>query len=182
MRARRTLAVGAALVAAWAVAGCSVHPGTAAVVDGREISPDDVTDATDQLTPIYGGGAPIDPRTMLTVLIQAPFFTAAADEAGVGVGAEEARASLDEMMEAADVAAPEWHDATVEVQRFVLALEALGSSDGGDVLATEALDAVRAADVDVNPRYGAWDEEAATVSPAVSGWVVPAESDAGLGQ
>ena len=171
MRARKLVA-GAALAVVVALAGCSVHPGTtAAVVDGREISPRDLEVAAEELTPIYGGGAPIDERTMLTVLILAPFFTAAADEAGVGVDAEDARESLTELMAAAEAPVPEWHEATIEAQRFVLAQQALGGVQDGGEFAVDALEAVRAADVDVNPRYGAWDDDAAAVGPAAPDWI-----------
>lgn len=184
MRIRQVAAAGAALVAvlgfAPALAGCSVHPDAAAVVDGREISPAQVALATEQVAEVIvgPGGTTLPENTILQFLIDAPFYLAAAEEAGVGVTAEFAADAMDENMANRGLEPLAWSNESIEVARYVLVLQELSGLDDGGAAAVGAQEAMLAADVVVNPRYGVRNEETGFIDSAPPAWVVTAESQA----
>lgn len=162
MRSGRWALVGAVLVAV--TAGCSAHPGTAAVVDGRTIGQDYLEDASADL------GQP--PGTALSLLIAAPYFIAVAAEHGVGVTAADARAALEEAMAAQGDTTTTFGDGAVEVMQMALSAQALSLLPDGDRILSETDQVVLALDMDINPRYGEMDRTTGLVARAPLPWIV----------
>ena len=175
MRARKLVA-GAALAVVVALAGCSVHPGAAAVVDGREITPDQVEVATTQLAQVLQSaeGGTLGEQAILQFLIDAPYYAAAADDAGVGIELDEARDLMDENLAGRGLEPVAWSDESVAVGRHVLVLNALVGLDDGGAAAAAGEDAALAADVTVNPRYGQRDPETGFIGDLAPDWIVAA--------
>ncbi len=174
MRARRMLAAAALVAAAVTSTACSAPPGAAAVVDGRRIDADAVSVATDQLRDLLQGptGATLPEPTVLQLLIDAPFFIDAAEEAGVGISAEEARSEMDANLRAREIEPPDWSPESIDVARYVLVLSALGGLDDEGEARAGAEAAARAADVRVNPRYGERDATTGFIEDATPAWLV----------
>ncbi len=175
-RARRGVRLVAAAVTAVAVlAGCAGQPGAAAVVDGRSISTAELATAYEQLAPIFAGAGAQD---VLGVLITEPFAAQVASDRGVGVNDEQA---LDLLRQVATQALGEEKGAELEfgpgaiaVGRYSLAASALRDLSDADAAAAEYQDLVRAADIDVNPRFGSFDADTLAVAlPSTPSWIVP---------
>lgn len=154
MRGRRTVAVGAALVVAGVLAGCSSQLEVAAVVDGRTITEDDVTRVTEELGPYLLDSSP---RGVLSALVGTEAGLDVAEHFDVAVTDEQADAFLDELAAGAGQEPPaEWGAASLRVARVQVA-STLMAQAGFDGVAEEFSDAIAALDVDVNPRYGGYD-------------------------
>lgn len=176
-RPRRGWSVVAASAVAGAVllAGCSQQSGTAATADGRRITVDEVQQGTADLLPYYSG---IDQRTVLVLLAGAPAVLSIAEEAGVGVSADDARASLEKTATANGAKkAPTFGHAAVEVMRFSLAQKALQGATNATELVAEENARLAKISLDVNPRYGKVDLATGTVTDITYPWLV-APSDA----
>ncbi|WP_372593092.1 hypothetical protein [Actinotalea sp.] len=160
--------VGAVVVAA-SLAACSVHPGAAAVVDGRVISQDELQVAQKELAPILVGATASD---ILAVLIAAPEYAAAASENGVGVSTADAEQLLAEATASAGITeVVDYGPGALDVALFSLANANLSDlADGEDVLA-EVQAEVLAQDVTVNPRYGTFDETTGRVELTDPVWI-----------
>lgn len=180
MRARRMLTAVVLAAAAATTTACSVSPGAAAVVDGREISTGSVAVATEQLRDLLQGptGATLPEPTVLQLLIDAPYFIDAAEAAGAGVSVEEARSEMDANLRARGLEPPDWTAESVEVARYVLVLNALAGLDDDGAALAEGERAVRDADVRVNPRYGQRDATTGFISDVTPAWLV-GSADAG---
>lgn len=152
--------VGVALAAL--LAGCSAHPGTAAIVDGRTISQADLDEAYDEAN---AQGIEVDKPTMLVLLIAAPYFIEAASENDVGVSAGEALAAAETLTE-------DPGDGFIEFVRVELALENLQNLPDGDEVITEIDEYVRDLEMDINPRYGELNPETAEIARAPLPWIV----------
>lgn len=172
--ARGARAAGAALLAAGLLAACTGHPGAAAVVDGEAISTDALTSALDDLSPVYQG---VTPQGVLTVLVTEPFLAEVAAARGAGVSDAQARAFLEQQAvqqlgeeEAAEL---EFGPEALVVGRYSLAADAVQAAPDGADAAEEYRQLVSAADIEVNPRFGSF-EETTVAPPATPAWVVPA--------
>ena len=162
--------IGAVVVAA-SLAACSVHPGAAAVVDGRVIPQDELQVAQEQLEPILNGASASD---ILAVLIAAPDYTAAASANGVGVSTEDAEQLLADATTSAGIEdAPDYGAGALEVARFSLANSRLADLEDGATVIAQVQDEVLAQDVTVNPRYGTFDEESGRVQLTEPTWIAP---------
>ena len=155
--------VGAVLVVG---SGCSVHPGTAAVVEGRTISQDYLDDTYAEVEALG-----LDKSTTLALIIAAPYFIEAAAENGVGVTAGEARSLLEEGF-AAQGTEPTFSDGTVEFVRLRMALQNLQALPNGDELIAEVDAEVLALEMDINPRYGAMDRATGQITRGEVPWIV----------
>lgn len=156
-----TVVVGAALT------GCAAQPGTAAVVDGRAVSQDDLNRTVAELAPLLGEAVP---RDVLVSLMAAPLYIEAAEESGVGVSTVEIRDQLDQVALQVGTETEDWSDSTVELVRSSFAAQNLQGEDPEAFAAvTEEL---LEADITVNPRYGRFDLEARQIVPITAPWIV----------
>lgn len=170
--ARRPWSVVAAVAvaAAMLLTGCARQSGTAATVDGHRITVDEVQQGTADLLPYY---STIDQRAVLILLVEAPTVLAVAEDAGVGVSADDARAELEKAATAAGAKkAPTFGHAAVEAMRFSLAQAAIQKATNASDLAGEVTTRLAAVSLDVNPRYGTIDLAAGTTTDISYPWLV----------
>lgn len=160
----------AGLTAALVLSGCSGNPRAAATVEGRTVTTATL-DAT--VADLEAFIPSVDPRTVLVALMVAPHFIDAAAEHGVGVSDQDALDLIEMNLEASGTTRDEpVGDGTVEVIRFTMAANNLGTlPDSNDVLG--ALDQeIRELDIDVNPRYGTFDPAAGSIVADELPWIV----------
>lgn len=162
---RRTLLAVAAVAAFALLAGCSVHPGAAAVVEGRTISQQYLDDTYGEI-----GNPGLDKPTTLVLLIVAPSFIEAAAEQGVGVSEADARAAAEAGL--AGRGSSDLSDGTVEFFRFTLAMRNLQDLPDGAELVNEIAAEALSAEMDINPRYGDLDPQKAEIARAPLPWIV----------
>ena len=150
----RTTAVLA--VAALGLAACAGQPGAAATVDGEAISEAELAQTVADWTQL----APATPATVLQELVISPFVIEAAAAAGVGASEEDGREVLLAAAEDAGVDPADLHigpGLLLIGQRFAAQDAALEASKGR-VIEEAATTAIRDAEIQVNPRYGAWED------------------------
>lgn len=153
-------------VLAGGLAGCSVHPGVAAIVGDRTITQEHLEDAAADL-----GYSPTD---TLFLLIAAPYVIDAATDNGVGVSVADARSGLEARATQAGTQARAGAGA-IEVWRFALAVDNLqGLPDGGAILA-DVESEVFGLELVINPRYGELDRTTGEISAAPLPWIVTGE-------
>ncbi|QTE28888.1 SurA N-terminal domain-containing protein [Pengzhenrongella sicca] len=178
-RAVPVLLMAGALVVG-SLSGCSGQPGAAAVVDGEAIPVAELQDATSDLSPFFQD---VTQGTILMVLVVAPTFVQAAEDAGVGVSTSQAKEALEQTaasaVEAGDLTArtTPFSDAAIEVIRFTLIQTNLTELADDDVTAQITAD-LADLDAEVNPRYGEADFSTWSVTPVTAPWLVetaPAE-------
>ena len=167
MRLSRWAAVAA--VALVATAGCSVHPGAAAVVDGRTITQEYTQDASEDLG--------LDAGRTLSLLIAAPYFIDAAEANGVPVSPEDARAAVQDMRTAngGDAKAP-IRAGAIEIMRLVLASQALSGLADGAQIQSDTNAHVLGLKMDINPRYGEMDLSSGLIARPPLPWIVPTDA------
>lgn len=167
MRLSRWAAVAA--VALVATAGCSVHPGAAAVVDGRTITQEYTQNASDDLG--------LDAGRTLSLLIAAPYFIDAAEANGVPVSPEDARAAVQDMRSAngGDAQAP-IRAGAIEIMRLVLASQALSGLADGAQIQSDTNAHVLGLKMDINPRYGEMDLSSGLIARPPLPWIVPTDA------
>ncbi|PRY58117.1 hypothetical protein BCF74_11340 [Knoellia remsis] len=157
-----------ALAGALTLGACSgtTSAQTAAKVDGRVITNEQVQVATDQINTAFEGQMqqPLTPSTTLSLLIQAPYMIEAAKKAGQPQSESAARAQLAQLQE---TPAPE----TVQLVQADLSRMKLTQESGQALVET-----LRGLDVSVNPRYGEYDPANLAVTPDTPNWIVPSES------
>lgn len=167
MRLSKLAAVAA--VALVATAGCSVHPGAAAVVDGRTITQEYTQNASDDLG--------LDAGRTLSLLIAAPYFIDAAEANGVPVSPEDARAAVQDMRSAngGDAQAP-IRAGAIEIMRLVLASQALSGLADGAQIQSDTNAHVLGLKMDINPRYGEMDLSSGLIARPPLPWIVPTDA------
>lgn len=168
MRSKWVALAGVVLVA---TVGCSVHPGAAAVVDGRTIS-QDYLEAT-------AADLGMEPGQALFLLISAGSFIEAAEAHDVGISTADARAALEEQVGAETTAG--LSRGALEVMRMAMSAQALSELPDGPALVEETGAAALDLPMDINPRYGEIDKERSQVTRAELPWIVapaPAEEPA----
>lgn len=166
--ARRRAGIAGALAAAvLAATACSpAQAGAAALVDGRRITVQQVSDATAGIkagNPELAQGEGLE-RTVLFFLVISPWVLQAAQENGVGVSDSEARQLLTK------TASPD--PGAVKVLRTFLALQKLQQAQKTQAL-TAVQQAVVAAKPELNPRFGAFDPKQMAVVDVSPNWIVP---------
>jgi hypothetical protein len=169
-RSLAALAVGAALV----TAGCgSSGPNRAAVVDGTVISETTLQQAMEEMNSMDPSllQQKLTPSATLTALVQAPVVLDYLADKGVVVSDSVAT------KQAADRGVHDPSEGTLSIIRLAGAITAAQQSgqfaDSDAIALTEQL---RALDVDVNPRYGAYDPNTASIALTTPEWVEPANA------
>lgn len=155
MRMRRAAAAAVVLGFVMAAAGCSVHPGAAAVVDGHEISEAYLQGAYEDFAEL--GEA--TPQQLLGVLVAMRATDDVVEEQGISVSGADALAALNDR----GIDTSGFSAGGVQIARYLAIYEAAQArQDVADIEA--AMDAARrAADIVINPRYGSFDAEAGSV-------------------
>ena len=170
-RCAAALAVGAALV----LAGCGGPAGAdrAAVVDGRVISETSLQTAMAEVNSMDPAllQAKLTPSGTLTALVQAPVVLTYLD--GLGVKVSDTVATLDAQRRG--VAKPS--GSTLEIIKLATAISAAqGDGKLTDADAAALTDQLKALSIDVNPRYGTFNPETASIELTTPGWVTPLDA------
>ena len=163
MRRSARLAV-VPLAAALLLTGCG-RPGTAATVDGERITDAQVATLVDELSRLTSSTS--TPGTILPQMIVTPTVLRLAAEAGVATTDQEAIAVLDEGAAQKQVEPWDYSDELVDHVRQLLAAQVLmNDTEAGTALREE----VAALDVEVNPRFGTWRDDA--LAPPAWPWLI----------
>ena len=167
-RSVAALAVGAALV----LAGCGgpAGPDRAAVVDGQVITETSLQAAMSEVNAMDPQllQAKLTPSGTLTALVQAPVVLTYLD--GIGVRVSDSVAKLDAQKRG--VANPA--DSTLEIIKLASAIST-AQNDGKltDTDAIELTKQLQALDIDVNPRYGTFNTQTASIELTTPAWLEP---------
>ncbi len=162
------LAVGAALV----LAGCGgpAGPDRAAVVDGRVISETAVQSAMSEVNSMKPAllQDQLTPTGTLTALVQAPVVLNYLS--GLGVNVSESVA----MADAEKRGVPNPSDSTLEILKFAAAI-GMAQTEGKltDTDAQALTQQLQGLSIDVNPRYGTFNPQSATVELTTPAWLKP---------
>ena len=170
---RRTVAA-LVLGAALATAGCGATTADrAAVVDGSVISETELQTTMREVN----GMEPallqqgLTPAGTLTALIQAPSVLAVLAEKGVAVSDSVARQA------AAQRGLADPSEGTLQIVRLATAIGAAQEQGAVTEVEQQAVnDRIAALDVEVNPRYGTYDPNAAAVTLTQPAWITPADA------
>lgn len=165
----RRLVAALALGAALATAGCgSSRATTAATIDGSVISKGDVSRAVQQVNEMEPAllQSKLTPSSALTALIQAPVVLDFLGGRGLVVSDSVAT------REAQNRGVSEPSSSTLDIIRLASSITAAQSSGQLTQDDTVALsDKLRSQVVEVNPRYGTFNAETASVDLALPAWV-----------
>lgn len=167
------------VVGAVSVAGCTAQSGAAAVVEGEAIEVSTLHEATAELSPYLQDASP---AAVLLLLVAAPTFERVAQENGVGVSEQEARAVLDQLAASAPDAAQgdgpaEFGPASVSVAKLTLLQQRLQERPDGAAVLEDVSAELADLDVEVNPRYGEVDFAGGTgITPVEHAWIVPSDT------
>lgn len=159
---RLTGAVVGALVAVSALAGCSAHPGQAAVMTYTDaqgvsqrlsLSEERVQRITTELSPL---GMASD--QVIQMLIDAPFIEKAAQDNGLSMSVEEARAELDSLQAQGQAGAPlvdssSLSDEAMEVIRLYLLIGQINELPTVEQITADYEAWRTSAQIDYSPRY-----------------------------
>ena len=172
--ARRRIAGGAAaaLTLVGLLAGCSSHPGAAAVVDGRTITSAELVTVVDELKPAVPD---VTAALVLNTMIQEPTLVQLASDKGYGVSDDDAKSTLDEFFTQAGVTPPSsYSPATLEVGLHQAAATKLNAATDLTDINTEFGNRLDALDVTINPRFGTWSDYQVG-DPVSPSWIVAAQ-------
>ena len=158
----RTIALALAGVLALSACSGTSSAQTAAVVDGRVITEQQVREATEQINAAFKPEQPLTAAQALTLLIRAPYINKAAADAGRAQSESAARAAFKDYQGTPS-------DATVEVLQAEASLQQI--DDAGRQKLTKEFAAL---DMTINPRYGTFDPAQAAVVGEQPNWLVPA--------
>ncbi|MEO6019739.1 MAG: hypothetical protein ABIP45_05770 [Knoellia sp.] len=163
MKARTTALALASVLALSACSG-TTSAQTAAVVDGRVITEQQVRVAAEQINKAFKPQQAITADQVLTLLIRAPYINKAAAKAGKPQSESAARAAFKDFP---GTPTPE----TVEILQAEASLQQI--DDAGRQALTKEFAAL---DMTINPRYGTFDPAQAAVVADEPNWLVPAAS------
>ena len=180
-----TLVLAASLALTPLIGACGTQAGAAAVVGDRRISVGELQTATAEVRSIVQNPAQITQQLVLGWLIAQPYVQQAASEQGRGVSREDAQT----LFRRGNFTAPDGgttpSEAAVSAVQAAFALQLLTGQDSTPQVAKQVVDKVladlKAAGVQVNPRYGSfdyrWDEQSAsfTLTPRAANWLQPAK-------
>ncbi|WP_035906705.1 hypothetical protein [Knoellia subterranea] len=161
----RTTAIALAGILALSACSGTTSAETAAVVDGRVITEQQVREATEQINTAFPREQqPFTASEILTLLIRAPYVIDAAAQSG-RPQSESAARSLPEFEKLGEAPA----ESTVDVLRAELSAQNLDQS------AAQALtQKFNSLDLTVSPRYGTFDAARAQLVADTPNWLVPA--------
>lgn len=163
----RTTAIALAGVLALSACSGTSSAQTAAVVDGRVITEQQVIEATDQINKAFNPEQPLTASQTLTLLIRAPYINEAAAAAGRAQSASAARAipQLEALGETPT-------ESTIEILRAEASLQQVDDA-GRQALGQKFAEL----DLKVNPRYGTFDAARSEVVTTTPNWLVPATDE-----
>lgn len=160
----RTMTVALAGVLALSACSGTTSAQTAAVVDGRVITQEQVSEATEQINIAFPRQQqPFTASEILTLLIRAPYVIDAAAKAG-HPQSESAATSLPDLAKLGEAPA----ESTIEVLRAELSSQQLDQAT-----AQELTQKFATIDMNVNPRYGKFDPTRAMLVADEPNWIVP---------
>ncbi|GGB82464.1 hypothetical protein N798_11720 [Knoellia flava TL1] len=164
MKAVKARSTAIALAGILALSACSgtTSAETAAVVDGRVITEQEVREATSQINRAFNPQQPLTAAQTLTLLIRAPYINEAAAAAGRAQSESAARAALKDFPETPA-------DSTVEILQAEASLQQV--DDAGRQELTKKFAEI---DMKINPRYGRFDPQQASLVATSPNWLVPA--------
>lgn len=166
----RTTAIALAGVLALSACSGTSSAETAAVVEGRVITEQQVREATDQINRAFKPEQPITAAQTLTLLIRAPYINEAAAAAGRAQSESAARAAFKDFPETPTAASIEILQAEASLQQV---------DDAG----RQALGAKFATlDMKINPRYGTFDPARSEIVATTPNWLVPSAAPAAPAQ
>lgn len=147
---KRVAVAGTGMALAMGLAACSAQPGTALVVDGKEYSEAEVSQAAQELS--MGAGQNITVQTIVALIQVEPALVEMADKNNIEFTDADARKALASVEEANGEPVS---DATVAATRGIQ-LQGLLSSVVQDpaVIQTQLVEALQTYDSEVNPRFG----------------------------
>lgn len=177
MRMRRVAAAAVVLGLATATAGCSAHPGAAAIVDGDQITEADLARVIDELGPYLNNPTP---SAVLTAIVQSEAWLAVAASQNIEVTDDQGREFLDQLASGAGADPAAWGHESLVIARVQVASSELTSA--AEDLQDEFTAAVADLGVTVNPRYGGFDAETGEVGAAELPWIVTPAPDAAATQ
>jgi hypothetical protein len=190
MRRRRggaaTLALAASLALTPLIGACGTQAGAAAVVGDRRITVGELQTATAEVRSIVPDPAQITQQLVLGWLVAQPYVLRVAGEQGRGVSREDAQSFFQRASFAGPDGSTTPSEAAVTAVQSAYALQLLTDRESiPPETAKKSVDAIlndiKAADLQVNPRYGSfdyrWDEQSAsfTLTPRSSNWLQPAK-------
>ncbi len=163
-----------AVVVAGLLGGCSTG-GTGAVaatVNGERIRVQDVQVATRDLAGLTNGASQSD---VLMAMIVAPFYVQAAQDNGVDVSTQTARATLDSLNQQSGAAPVAASPGALAIVQLSLAEAGLQRTAGYADVSAGIADQIRAADLQVNPRFGVFDPAQLVIAPSSHPWLAVAQ-------
>jgi hypothetical protein len=167
-RALAVLAVGTAVV----TSGCGESTADrAAVVDGSVITETELQSAMKEVNAMDPAllQEKLTPSGTLTALVQAPVVLEFLAQQGIVISDSVAT------RDAADRGIVDPGDSTIEVVKLASAISAAQQSGQlGDT--APLLQQLREQEVQVNPRYGTYDTETASISLGLPSWIAPADA------
>ncbi|PWD51982.1 hypothetical protein C8046_16360 [Serinibacter arcticus] len=172
MRRSARLAV-VPLAAALLLTGCG-RPGTAATVDGQRVTEAQVATLVDELSQLSTGT--VAPAGALNSMIAAPTVLRVAAEDGYAFSHAQAVQLLDDS--AAELQLGEW-DYSEQIVTFVrqsIVIQQLQQDPAAEDTLDEMLAEIADLDVEVNPRFGAWEAGAVVAQPWP--WMIPTAAEA----
>ena len=163
MKAVKASAIALALAGVLATSACAgtTSAETAAVVEGRVITEQQVREATDQINTAFTPDQPLTAAQTLTLLIRAPYINEAAAAAGKAQSESAARAALVDFPE-------EPLDTTVEILQAEASLQQL---EGAPEARQALVDKIADLEVTVSPRYGTFDPARAEIVVSRPNWI-----------
>lgn len=164
VKARTTAIALAGMLALSACSGTSSAE-TAAVVDGRVITEQQVIEATDQINKAFNPEQPLTAAQTLTLLIRAPYINEAAAAAGRAQSESAARAALKDLPETPTAS-------TVEILQAEASLQQVDDA-GRQALAQKFAEL----DMQINPRFGTFDAARSEVVATTPNWLVPSTDE-----
>jgi len=171
-RTLRRLIVAIAVPVALLVAGCGTpQAGAAAVVGDRRIPISTVQEAYRDITVLVGQDLQATQADMLTFLIIEPYLSAAAAKVGQGVSEDDAMEAFAEVKDRL----PDPSPGALQVARAVTARDRIQTTlepAQAQQVFESVVDEIRAAEVEVNPRFGAdFDYSRLVIVPGGDDWL-----------
>jgi len=165
---RVSRAVGMMAVVGLAVTACGAQPGAAAVINGEGLSEDYLAAAVADYNELLG--QQIEPKDMLATLIVIPTLVDTGAEHGIGVSRSQAADLLAAQAELTGQEAPQdgYSEGMLDIAQLQLVNREISQSPAGTQIMEEFWQAIEAADIDVNPRYGSFEFEENTGPQIVS--------------
>jgi parvulin-like peptidyl-prolyl isomerase len=145
------------IATALSVSGCGTAD-TAAVVNGQVISESEAQQAAREINEAFTPQTPFDTPSAVSSLIAAPIINDVAKRVGKGESDAAARSAIPNVSEPAQ--------ATIDLVKANFALQRLTEPEKQMIL-----DDLKKADITVNPRYGAFDADNASLEAPARNWL-----------